>query len=347
MIETIEAPTETTLDNCWNPDVRKPESRNGKLFMNPFGVVLGNNLSGQTRGEEVLHDKAFMNTTRRFGVIQPVIVRRIDHEGVKAFIVVAGNRRTFAMRHLVASSELEGDKALLPVYEMNTVDLEHVSPEDAANLLENGMRKGLDHISKANAIDRLISGGASPEEVALLVTGPNGKPLGREAIRQYRALLKLHPSVQEAVKKNVMMVSKAATIVDFTEAEQLQALALILEAQGMSHNKHAAADEVIKKMKAEKRYDEDGEQIFDSPRNAVEIRRMALALSKIENWDCLPKTSKLSNEGYAIVASIFSDIEAWLQGGLTPKKYDPANIALTLQTRILATMAPLTPKLAK
>lgn len=336
------------LDPLWSKADRKPTMRAGKMYINPFGVIMGKNLSGQTRGENVVTDKAFMRTTERFGIINPVIVRQIDTDGVTAYLVVAGNRRTFALRHLVGTGVIDAtdSRALLPVYEMNNIELAGVSPEDAANLLENGMRQGMDHIAKARAIDALIVGGASKEELALLVTGPNRKPLSGEAIRQYRKLLKLHPSVQEAVVSNILKVMTASQIADDTHEEQLKYLQRVIDAQVGSKNKHQAAQDAIKKAKKEKRTDEEGEPIFDAPRTAIDIRRAVKKMSKGENWDCIPKTSKLSNDGYKAVAEIFADFSAWLEGGLTPKRYQPEEIALALQTRILATLHRIAPRTA-
>ena len=347
VLETVES-----VDPLFNRDVRKPELRDGKLFINPFGVLLGKNLSGQERGHEVLNDKPFMQSAARFGILQPVIVRKIAaaewiHEGTRPYTVVAGNRRTYALRHLVGSGTFEeGDpRGQIPIYQMNEMELEHVSPEDAANLIENGMRKGLDHISKAQAIDRLVKGGATPDELALLVTGPNRKPLGKEAIRQYRQLLKLIPSVQDAVRNGIMKVSRASTLATMSESEQLEALEVILAAQGMSkNNKNAATSDALRKLKKSKRTDDDGEAIHDDPRSAIEIRRVVAGLKKTEAWDCVPKTQKLSKEGYEAVTSIFASLDTWLQGGLTPRKYDPAQIALGLKTQILAALYLLSPK---
>lgn len=334
---------ESHLDHLWSADNRRTIMKDGKMYINPFGVVLGRNLSGQSRGDETLTDKPFMTTTARFGVIQPVIVRKVDHQGVKAYTVVAGNRRTFALRHLIGTGVIPADspRALLPIYEMNEIELSGVSPEDAANLLENGMRMGLDPIAKAQAIDNLVTGGASKEELALLVTGPNRRPLTGESIRQYRKLLKLHPSVQDALRKNIMIVSVANRIADMPHDEQLKTLQRITDAQSTGKNKHAVAAEIVKRVKKEKRQGDDGEPIFDAPRGAADIRRIVKQLGKVEAWDCIPKTAKISKEGYQALAATFVDFAAWLEGGLTPKKYKPEDVALTLQTRILATMAQL------
>jgi hypothetical protein len=220
---------EALIDLQFELDHSKPVLKNGKLYINPFGVLMGKNLSGEDRAVEAIKDKAFMATIRRFGVIQPVIVKRVDYEGKKVYGVVAGNRRTFGLRHSISQGEipLDDERALLPLYEMNDISLDNVSSEDAANLLENAMRKGMDHISKAHAIQRLITGGASHEELSLLVTGQNRKPLSKEAVRQYLCLLKLHPTVQAAVREGVMVPSMASRIADLSYEEQLSTLAKI------------------------------------------------------------------------------------------------------------------------
>ena len=46
------------------------------MFINPFGVILGENISGQKRGEDALKDVGFMASIEAFGVTQPVQVQR-------------------------------------------------------------------------------------------------------------------------------------------------------------------------------------------------------------------------------------------------------------------------------
>lgn len=339
-------PTVQYADPLFSWEAAKATNKSGKMFISPFGVLLGKNLSGDKRGEQVLTDKPFMNSVGRLGIHVPAIVRRVEYEGKHVYLIVAGNRRAFALRHLIGSGVLaaEEPRALLPIYEMNELELENVSPENAANLIENGMKRNLDHISKARLLEELITGGAGVDELSLLVMGKNGKPLNKETIRQYRQLLKLHPKVQDAVRDNVMQVAKAANWTEIPHEEQLQMLDEILEAQGMSKNKAKAAQEVINKHKAKHRKDKDGESIFDPPRAPAVIRSTVRKLASVSAWSALPKAQKLTPEGYTAVAELFGDLEQWLDGALTPRKYQPEDVALTLQTRILAIMARFTKK---
>jgi hypothetical protein len=64
-------------DDLWTAELAKPITRGGKMYVSPFGVIMGENLSGQDRAASVLNDKAFMATIEKFGVIQPDIVRKI------------------------------------------------------------------------------------------------------------------------------------------------------------------------------------------------------------------------------------------------------------------------------
>jgi hypothetical protein len=116
-------------------------------------------------------------------------------------------------------------------------------------------------------------------------------------------------------------------------------------AQGQSKNKRHATQAAISGLKREKRTTEDGEQIWDAPRAAPDIRRATKRFGKVEHWDCLPKTAKLSNLGYQVLAEVFQDFHTWCEGGLTPRKYEPDQVWANLQTRILASFAKLAPGL--
>lgn len=337
-LELVSAPN---ADTEYQEDLRKPTHKNGKLYINPFGVILGQNLSGLNRGPEVLTDAAFMNATRAFGIVQPVIVAKRD--GV--YHVLAGNRRTFALRHVIAKGEIAPDdpRALLPIYEANEIAIgDGVSQDSAINLIENAMRKRIGHIAKARAIDDLMSKGATWTQVALLVVGPTGRPLKPESIRQYRQLLKLHPSVQKAVDDGLMKVSRAQSLIRSSPDEQIRALADIEEAsKAGGKSKQAAVSAVIHKLKKSKRQDRDEQPIFDMPRNAPDVRRAFKAFTVPETWNMLSKTRKPKPEHTALLIEMFLDIGTWLEGGLTPRKYQPEDLTLALKTRLVAAVASL------
>jgi hypothetical protein len=334
-------------DPQFEPTLRKPIKRDGKLFISPFGVILGKNLSGASRADQVIHDKAFMAATQKFGVVQPVNVRRVAlAEGKQAYLVVAGNRRTSALRHLIATGVIPQDdvRASMPIYEANEIVLDNVTPEDAANLLENAMRKRISIVDRAKAIDGLMKDGATVEEVGYLVTAANGKPLSRSSITQYRLIMRCHPAIHKALDDGQVTLGEASLLGAKPHEEQVELLQKMMEARIGAKNKNKAGFDVIRTSNLEKRKDKDGQLIYDPPRSGADIRRAFRPLKKVEEWDCVPKSSKLSNEGYKVVAEIFEDINTWLEGGLTPKNCDPEKLTLTLKTRILAAMARLAPR---
>lgn len=338
---------DTQVDGDFDHQLGKAITRDGKLYISPFGVILGDNISGQERGLQVLKDKPFLSSIQRVGVFNPVIVRRVrltkaGGEAASVFKVIAGNRRTFALRHLIAGGFIESGslKAQLPIYEANDLDLENVSEAEAANLIENGMRKGMDYISKAKAIERLMSQGASHEELAVLMTGPKGQMLGKEAIRQYRMLLKLHPAVQKAVVDSVIKISRAASMVKLSEEEQLKILEEIQEMQKGGGDRDDAARTVIRAKMKRKTKCKDGEDIWDLPRASTSTRKTLATLNEPEVWRAV--ATKYAAPTYEAAAAVMKSVNLWLEGGLTPKKCDEKDLnvmTLALKTRILSTLA--------
>ena len=235
----------------------------------------------------------------------------------------------------------------MPIYEANTINLTGVTSERATNVIENSQRKRVDPIEKARAMKKMLDDGASFESICLLFTGPDNKPLKRRMVQNYLRLLDLHPSVQDAVRDGLIKVTQAQCLLGLSDAEQIKTLQGIREALGLGvSNKENAVEQVIAKTKRDKRLDRDGQPMYDLPRAAPEMRRQFKLLTQVENWDCLPKTTKLTNEGYAAVVELFRDILTWSEGGLTPKSYKPEDMTLALKSRVLALFGGLSAPLA-
>ena len=338
-------------------------------FLRPFGVVMGGNISGESRGVEALADKAMRASILQLGVqttvqVRPIIVLDENDKPHRVYALISGNRRTSILRDLLAKGEVDEEVvdadgevklnrlALIPIEEAEELNIHGISSDEAHNLRENSMRRIIDPIDKANAIWKLRNPPpgaprATAAEIALVLTGPEGKPLSEGTIRAYLRLLKLHPSLQKAVRQGVMRFSLAATLADDPPEEQIATLQAIVEAQQRASNKTTAAEEVVKKRKQAKRKDEDGEVIHREPMASKDIRNTLKELTAVDQWDCLPKTSKLSKEGYEVVVAIMADLLKFCEGGLTPKNVKPEELTLPLKTRILSYLAQVAPREGK
>lgn len=325
-----------------------------RLFIRPFGVIMGRNISGQQRAQEAMKDPAMTASIKGLGVQRNIEVRRVEIDGRKVYQLITGNRRTALLRYLIAKGEVmplnedgtHNRKALLPIELAEELEIEGIDSDDARNLLENSMRKAMSPIAKAHALYNLKhpkegEPKASEDAIKLVMTGPNGKPLGKSMIYQYLNLRKLHPSVQDAVDSGLIPVNEGAAMASDSHEEQLQTLQAILDAK---RNGGSKPEEIIKKSKLAKRVDEYGEKIHRDPMASHEIRATLKEFTLTESWDCLPGTSKLNNEGYGIVTSIFKDLALFCEGGLTTRNVKDENLTLTLKTRILSYLAPVAPK---
>ncbi len=340
-----------------------------RLFLRPFGVVMGGNISGEDRGVQALGDKAMRASILALGVqttvqVKPIIILDDHDKPHRVYALISGNRRTSILRDLLAKGEVTEEivdadgvvgldrKALIPIEEAEELHIAGIDSDAAHNLRENSMRRIIDPIDKAHAIDKLRNPPpgaqrATAAEIALVLTGPEGRPLKDDTIRAYLRLLKLHPSLQKAVRQGVMRFSLAATLADWTPEDQIATLQDIMEAQKRASNKTTAAEAVVKKRKAAKRKDEDGEVIHREPMASKDIRNVLKELTATDQWDCLPKTSKLSKEGYEVVVAIMADLLKFCEGGLTPKNVKPEELTLPLKTRILSYLVQVAPREGK
>lgn len=338
-----------------------------RQMLRPFGVLMGGNISGEDRGTQALSDKAMRASVLALGVqttvqVRPVILLDDNDKPHRVYALISGNRRTSILRDLLAKGEISEENvdsdgvvtlnrgALVPIEEAEELHIGGISSDEAHNLRENSMRRIIDPIDKAEAIFKLRNPPpgaqrATAAEMALVLTGPEGKPLGESTIRAYLRLRKLHPSLKDAVRKGEMRFSLAATLADDPPEEQIATLQAIREATARSSNKTKAAEEVVKKRKQAKRKDSDGETIHREPMAGKDIRdTLWKELMAVEHWDCLPKTAKLNKVGYETIVAIMQDLHLFFDGGLTVKSAKPQELTLPLKTRILSYMSKCAPR---
>jgi len=140
-----------------------------------------------------------VDSIRQHGIIQPLIVRRIDgrHE------LIAGERRWRAAQ--------EVGLAEVPVIVRTASDLEVLE----LSLIENLQRTDLNPIEEAQGYSRLAEEfGMRQEDIALKV----GR--SRAAVANAIRLLDLHPQIQTWVAQDLLSVGHAKVLLGIKEAEE-------------------------------------------------------------------------------------------------------------------------------
>src|SRR5881398_2884710 len=140
-----------------------------------------------------------VDSIRQHGIIQPLIVRRIDgrHE------LIAGERRWRAAQEVGLSD--------VPVIVRTASDLEVLE----LSLIENLQRTDLNTIEEAQGYSRLAEEfGLRQEDIALKV----GR--SRAAVANAIRLLDLHPQIQTWVAQDLLSVGHAKVLLGIKEAEE-------------------------------------------------------------------------------------------------------------------------------
>ena len=154
---------------------------------------------------------------RKTGMLQPILVRRLEEEGDEdgpVYEIVAGERRWRAAQ---AAGLHE-----VPVIERQLEDAEALE----IALVENVQRRDLSPIEEAQAYRRLMDEfGYKPEDIGRLV----GK--SRSHVANLLRLLQLPPAVQELVDEGALSMGHARALIGVAEAE---ALARRIVAEGLS-----------------------------------------------------------------------------------------------------------------
>src|SRR5436305_3130365 len=145
-----------------------------------------------------------VDSIRQHGIIQPLIVRRIDGR----YELIAGERRWRAAQEVGLSE--------VPVIVRTASDLEVLE----LSLIENLQRTDLNPIEEAQGYSRLAEEfGLRQEDIALKV----GR--SRAAVAYAIRLLDLHPQIQTWVAQDLLSVGHAKVLLGIKEAEEQLRLA--------------------------------------------------------------------------------------------------------------------------
>jgi ParB family transcriptional regulator, chromosome partitioning protein len=157
------------------------------------------------------------DSVRRHGILQPLLVTRMEAEIGSAYVLVAGHRRLQAAR--------QAGLTRVPVVVRETREVQHLE----LALVENIQRSDLNPLEEAEAFRRLIDEfGLTQEEVAHRV----GR--GRVAVANALRLLGLTPAVREALATDAISAGHARAILGVSDdTGQSRVLAQVVD-RGLS-----------------------------------------------------------------------------------------------------------------
>lgn len=144
--------------------------------------------------------RALADSIRRSGVLQPILVRRVNG----CFEIVAGERRYRA-------AQIAGC-GQIPVVVRDVDDNEMLS----LALVENLQRKDLNPIEKARAFRKLMDIRGWTQEQAAEVLH-----LARPTVANFLRLLDLPPEIQEAVSRGTLTMGHARALAGLTNRAQM------------------------------------------------------------------------------------------------------------------------------
>ena len=169
----------------------------------------------QVFDEEDIEELA--SSIKEVGLLQPIVVRRIDDEEGTRYELIMGERR-------LRASELAGETTI-PAIVRETDDGDLL--RDA--LLENLHRAQLNPLEEASAYQQLMADfGATQEELAKRIAR------SRPQIANTLRLLKLPPSVQKKVAAQVITAGHARALLSLSTAQEMERLAERIVAEGLS-----------------------------------------------------------------------------------------------------------------
>lgn len=178
--------------------------------------------------------RALVESMKRFGVIEPIIVRKAGETkaGVPVIEVVDGRQRVKAAA--VASAELmkEGREELfIPAITRRGDDKELVGVS-----MSSFIRRGEDPLEQGKRLAAYIAMGHSEEEAAV------ASGMSRSAVRLRLAILEAHHDVKTAVASGFISIDDAAKVSKLPKDEQGDALSkVLLEKPGKARKKKARA----------------------------------------------------------------------------------------------------------
>lgn len=203
-----------------------------------------------------------------YGVIDPIKVRKEGEE----IIVVDGRQRLRAAREANERLAAEGKEELLvPVVVKRGDDAFMFGVMVSAN--EN--RQDDDILAKANKASRMLAMGKDNKEVAIAFG------VTEQAVRNWLAMLELHPEVIEKVKNGSIAASAAAKLAPLGRDEQVEALAEI-EQEGPVTTAAAAAQTRVRR--ARQRGEDETAAASMAPKKRS-VKKLIEYLSSLEEHD--------------------------------------------------------------
>ncbi len=151
---------------------------------------------------------------RSYGVLQPILVRRLPHEGYE---LIAGERRLRAARQ----AGIKEIPAILR--EFNDVQISEIA------LIENIQRENLNVLEEARAYERLMRDFRHTQET---LAGKLGR--SRSHIANTLRLLKLAPKVQEYVAEGRLSMGQARPLLALEDQEVQWRAAEKIQEEGLS-----------------------------------------------------------------------------------------------------------------
>lgn len=156
--------------------------------------------------------KELAQTIQTHGMIQPIVVRKLDNEG-EAYEIIAGERRWRAIQLL----EWENISAI--IRNMNDTEIASMA------LIENLQREELTVIEEASAYNKLLEIHTLTQEALAQRLGKN-----QSTIANKLRLLKLPEDVQEAVQYKVIGERHARALIKLEEPDvQSKILKMIID----------------------------------------------------------------------------------------------------------------------
>lgn len=151
--------------------------------------------------EEAIEELA--NSIKEKGLLQPIVVRRSS----RGYEIIAGERRLRAMRKL--------GKTHIPAIIKESNDQESLQ----LSLIENIQREDLNPLEEAKAYQLLQERFGLTQEQIATATGK-----ARTTITNVLRLLKLSPQIQEFIKKGLLNMSQARSLLSLEKEEERLAL---------------------------------------------------------------------------------------------------------------------------
>ncbi|MGE3276016.1 MAG: ParB/RepB/Spo0J family partition protein [Vicinamibacterales bacterium] len=200
------------------PDVPEPASRAAALDVD-IDLIEPNEYQPRTQYDETRLEE-LAQSIRANGVIQPIVVRRVDEGGKARFRIIAGERRWRASQRAGLL------KVPVVVKDVTTADGQRLLE---MALIENIQREDLNPIEEAHAYQRLVDDFRLRQEDIATQVGKD-----RSSVANYLRLLKLPAEVQANVASGALSMGHARALVTVAEEAEQRRLAREIIARGLS-----------------------------------------------------------------------------------------------------------------